>query len=154
MLTIRVASTPEDCGVVRTLMREYSTLPHVTGRWDTVEADLAALPGDFAPPHGALFLALRDDQPVGCAALHRHDASHHGELKRMYVRPDARGGGIGAALVGAVCTEARRIGYTRVRLDTAPELHAAIALYRRLGFEEIPPYAPARLPTLYFECVL
>jgi putative acetyltransferase len=153
-VTIEIVSTPAAVDTVKTLMREYGVMPHIAGRWDTVEDDVAALPGDYAPPSGALFLARLHGEPVGCAALHPLDAPGCAELKRMYVRPEARGHGIGLALVDAVRTEARRIGYTRLRLDTAPELHTAITLYRRLGFIEIPPYVAATLPTLYFECAL
>jgi GNAT superfamily N-acetyltransferase len=153
-LTVTVVDDPPSIDIVRVLMREYGAMSHIAGRWNSVESDLAALPGEYARPFGALFLARYDGAPAGCAALRRLESPGCSELKRMYVRPDLRGQGLGEALVYAVRAEARRVGYTTMRLDTAPELHAAIALYRRLGFVEIPPYAKAALPTLYFECVL
>ncbi|MCU0633491.1 MAG: GNAT family N-acetyltransferase [Gemmatimonadaceae bacterium] len=142
---------------VRVLMHEYGAMPHIAGRWDTVDADIAALPVGYVAPVGALLLAVLDERPVGCVALRALDAPGTCEMKRMYVRPAARGQQVGEALVHAVRERARHLGYRVMRLDTAPELTPAIALYTRLGFVAIAPYAPyapARLPTLYFECSL
>ncbi|MCU0647135.1 MAG: GNAT family N-acetyltransferase [Gemmatimonadaceae bacterium] len=154
MLSIVLAEAPEQIDHVRVLMAEYGAMPHIAGRWDTVAADVAALPADYAAPSGALLLAMLDDRAAGCVALRALEPPTTCEMKRMYVRPDARGHGIGEALVHAVREHGRRLGYAVMRLDTAPELTAAIALYRRLGFVDIAPYAPRRLPTLYFECAL
>ena len=124
---------------VCTLMREYAALPHVAGRWLTVEQDLAALPHPFVAPSGALLLATDGVQPLGCGGLVALSPGV-GEIKRVYVRPVARGRGVGEALTVTLLAEAKRLGFHRVRLDTAPELVAAQALYSRLGFVRIPPY--------------
>ena len=133
------------------LMREYAALPHVAGRWTTIDADIAALPEPFVAPQGALLIARLGDEPVGCVGLSALEDAI-GEMKRLYVRPTARRHGIGAALVDALLAHARRIGYRTVRLDTAPELTPAIALYERFGFRPIAPYRDSQcLAALYFE---
>lgn len=131
--------------MARAMMHEYAALPHTVGRWPTVSADLAALPAPFLPPRGALLVATDDGHAIGCGALLQLGPGIV-EMKRVYVRPTARGRGIGEALVKALLDHAVALGFTCVRLDTAPELHAAISLYRRLGFRPIPQYREGLLP--------
>lgn len=102
-------------------------------------AELASLPGEYAPPRGRLLLARVGGAPAGCVALQGLD-SGTAELKRLYVRPQFRHDGLGRALAEAACAEARKLGYARARLDTLPSMREAIALYRSLGFLEIPAY--------------
>lgn len=104
-------------------------------------AEMAAMPGKYAPPDGALLLARRTDgQAIGCVGLRPIDPTGCCEMKRLYVTPQARGLGLGKALVEAVVAEAQGIGYREIRLDTLPTMDEAIGLYRKLGFEEIAPY--------------
>jgi len=104
-------------------------------------AEMAAMPGKYAPPNGALLLARRaDGEAIGCVGLRPIDPTGCCEMKRLYVTPQARGLGLGKALVEAVVAEAQRIGYREVRLDTLPTMDEAIGLYRKLGFEPIAPY--------------
>ena len=104
-------------------------------------AEMAAMPGKYAPPDGALLLArLRDGEAIGCVGLRPIDPPGCCEMKRLYVTPRARGLGLGKALVEAVLAEAQRIGYREIRLDTLPTMDEAIGLYGRLGFETIAPY--------------
>lgn len=139
---------------VRVLMAEYAALPHTVGRWPSMAQDLAALPRPFLPPHGLLLLARTDGEPLGCAGLLALDPEV-GEIKRMYVRPSARGRGLGATLLQALLEQAAARGFRRVRLDTAPELQAARALYQRHGFTPIPPYRSGLLAdALCFERAL
>lgn len=149
--TVPANASATSLGTVRTLMREYAAMPHVCGRWNTIDEDIAALPMPFVAPQGALLLAWWEDRPVGCVALGPLDAST-GEVKRMYVRAAARGRGIGAALLDALLGHARQFGHQHVRLDTAPELTPAIALYERFGFRPIAPYRESQcMAALYFE---
>jgi ribosomal protein S18 acetylase RimI-like enzyme len=104
-------------------------------------AELATMPGKYAPPNGALLLA-RDaqDEAVGCIALRPILPAGCCEMKRLYVAPSGRGLGLGLALVEAIIGEAARIGYCEIRLDTLPSMLPAIALYRKAGFTPIAPY--------------
>ena len=103
--------------------------------------EMAAMPGKYAPPDGALLLARRaDGEAIGCVGLRPIDPPGCCEMKRLYVSPQARGLGLGRALVETVVAEAVRIGYREVRLDTLPTMDEAIGLYDKLGFETIAPY--------------
>jgi putative acetyltransferase len=109
--------------------------------------ELAALPGPYAPPQGAILLAKQGDHVLGCIALKRLEPGI-AEIKRLYVRPQARGQGVAKALAGAMLQEAAALGYREVKLDTLPQMETAIALYRSLGFEDIPPYGSHPYPGL------
>jgi ribosomal protein S18 acetylase RimI-like enzyme len=104
------------------------------------DRELASLPGDYAPEQkGAILLAWLDDSCLGCVALRALDEERC-EMKRLYVRPGARGVGAGRLLAEAVIERARGLGYRRMLLDTLPAMREAQALYRRLGFVETSPY--------------
>jgi len=139
--TIEQASRPVDVAAVAALFRAYAASLDVDLAYQGFEAELAALPGKYAAPHGALLLA-RDAAgvPVGCVALRLLAEPHTCEMKRLYVPPAARGTGLGRALVDAVIAEARRLGYRALCLDTLPSMAKAVAIYRGLGFVEIAPY--------------
>ena len=96
-------------------------------------------PDEVAEGNGAFLVALRNNEPLGCGALRRIE-EHSGELKRMYVRPQARGLGIGRALLVALETEARALGLTRLLLETGTRQTQALGLYRQAGFADIPAY--------------
>jgi GNAT superfamily N-acetyltransferase len=103
------------------------------------EAELATLPGIYAPPTGRLLLATVGGEPAGCVAM-RPIAGNHCEMKRMFVYPRFHGQGVGLALGQRVIDHARAAGYGAMRLDTSIRQAEAQGLYRRLGFEVIPPY--------------
>lgn len=124
---------------VRTLLEEYAASLSFDLGFQGFAEELAGLPGDYAPPRRRLLLALDGDSAVGCVALRPVDA-RTAELKRLYVRPGARGSGAGRRLTEAAVAAAREAGYERVVLDTVPGMEAAQALYRSLGFADTPPY--------------
>ena len=115
------------------------------------EAELAGLPGRYAPPSGCLLLAMEGDVPAGCVAM-RDLGGGTCEMKRLYVTGPYRGRGVGRLLVEELIRRAERAGYRRMVLDTVPEMAGAIALYRSFGFVEIPPYWACPIErTVYFE---
>ena len=146
---IHQAISAQDVATARELFREYADWLKVDLCFQGFEQELAALPGDYAPPHGRLLLAFHHEKAVGCVALRRLDAAT-GELKRLYVRPEARGKRTGRRLVEQSIAAAREIGYRRLVLDTLPQMPEAQALYRSFGFVEIPGYYENRLPGVVF----
>jgi len=155
LLKISQAETCEDIQMVRELFLEYAASLGFDLCFQSFETELAELPGDYAPPRGRLLVARYESQPAGCVAMHRI-AEDVCEMKRLYVRPDFRGKGIGKALALFLVEAARQIGYLCMRLDTVePVMKEAVAMYRRLGFREIPPYRPNPIPgAIYMELEL
>ncbi|MGO9560945.1 MAG: GNAT family N-acetyltransferase [Acidimicrobiales bacterium] len=125
-----------DLGV---LIREYVASLPFTLDFQDFEGELAELREIFAPPGGAAFLAYDDLAPVGCVGVRRW-SDGVAELKRMYVRPQGRGRGLGRGLCVASISAARDLGYSSIRLDTVAELTVAGEIYTSLGFVLIPPY--------------
>jgi len=144
VLKILPATAP-DLEDVRTLFGEYSRLVAEALCFQNFDQELEALPGQYAPPGGALWIARDGGMAAGCVALRRLDDST-GEMKRMYVRDAYRGSGLGRRLAVAVVEEARLRKYARVVLDTLPKLAPAIALYRDLGFRETAAYLASPTP--------
>jgi ribosomal protein S18 acetylase RimI-like enzyme len=138
--TITMATTT-DLDAIRLLFRAYAASLPVDLAYQDFAAELAGLPGAYAPPGGTLLLA-RDSNavPLGCAALRPMPQAGWGEMKRLYVAPEARGLGVGRALAEAVIAAARQAGYRELRLDTLPAMTSAQALYRQLGFTPVAPY--------------
>ena len=139
-LTLAQARTPAEIALVRDLFLEYAQSLSFSLCFQSFEQELAGLPGDYAPPEGRLLLAEYQGELAGCVALHKLEPGIC-EMKRLYLRGQFRGKGLGRALAEALISEARNIGYRRMRLDTVePMMKTAVALYRRLGFREIAPY--------------
>ncbi len=137
---IRPAETAYDIAAVKALFLEYAEAMDFDLCFQDFEAEMAAFPGSYAPPGGALLLAVLDGAPVGAVGL-RDLGEDICEMKRLYLRPAARGTGFGRALAEAIIAAGRRLGYRAMRLDTIAGHHdRALAIYRELGFREIPPY--------------
>jgi ribosomal protein S18 acetylase RimI-like enzyme len=149
MIEIRPADLPRELDATRALLREYADGLGVDLCFQDFEAELAALPGKYAPPRGRLLLAWRGDELLGCVALRPVDA-RDGEMKRLYVRPQARGEGLGRRLAQRIVDEARAAGYARLCLDTLPTMTGAQALYAALGFVPVAPYVFNPVPGTRF----
>ncbi len=135
----------------RTLFREYQEWLDVDLCFQDFDEELKQLPGAYASPMGRLFL-LRDrtsDTLVGCAAL-RPESQQRCEMKRLYVRKEWRGLGLGRDLAELCLKEAVHIGYQRMCLDTIGSLEQARALYGSLGFTEVPAYYANPLENVVF----
>lgn len=127
----------------REIILEYAKGLGVDLCFQQLDDELANLPGEYAPPRGALLLAYVDQELAGCCALRPLDTADYpdaAEMKRLYVRKPFRGFGLGRQLAEATLDAARQRGYACVLLDTLDDMEAARALYEELGFEEIPPY--------------
>ena len=147
--TFEQADSPERVATARELFREYAQAIGTDLEYQGFSAELAALPTPYVPPRGALLIARIESDVAGCIALRPLD-EHRGEMKRLYVRAAHRKFGLGKRLVDAVIDVARGAGYRELRLDTLASMTSAQALYRRLGFIEIPPYNTAHLPGTRF----
>jgi GNAT superfamily N-acetyltransferase len=124
----------------RDLFLEYAQSLGFSLCFQNFDQELAGLPGDYAPPEGRLLLVEWEGQLAGCIALHPLEPGIC-EMKRLYLRQQFRGHGLGRALAERIIAEAREIGYRRMRLDTVePVMKDAVAMYRKLGFNEVAPY--------------
>jgi ribosomal protein S18 acetylase RimI-like enzyme len=144
MLRLTQAATPTEIEAARALFKEYGASLGFSLCFQSFDQELASLPGEYAPPGGRLLLAgwveAGEEKLAGCVALHRLEDGVC-EMKRLYVRPGFRGKRIGQSLAEAIVEEGREIGYRRMRLDTVPSvMGTAVALYRSMGFREIPAY--------------
>jgi ribosomal protein S18 acetylase RimI-like enzyme len=138
-----------DIEVARELFSEYAASLGFNLCFQDFERELRELPGEYAAPGGCLLLATDGERAVGCVALRRIDELTC-EMKRLYVRPEARGLSLGRKPAEAIIAEARRIGYRRMRLDTLPQMGEAITLYRALGFKETAAYRYNPMPGAIF----
>ena len=153
-LEIRDAHEEPSLSAVRGLFLEYARSLGISLEFQRFDAELASLPGEYAPPTGALMLALVDGAAAGCVGLHSWQP-RVAEMKRLYVRQEFRGTGIGRALAEAAMARALSLRYERLRLDTLPLMASAQALYRQLGFREIAPYRDNPVAgAKYYEVVL
>jgi putative acetyltransferase len=143
--TLEDAAGEDAVAEARALFQEYATGLGVDLCFQNFEAELAGLPGDYAPPEGTLVLARVDGTLAGCVAAHRWDEGAC-EMKRLYVRDAFRGTGCGVALVQHVIDWARAGGFRRVVLDTLPSMGDAQRMYARFGFREVEPYRPNPVP--------
>jgi GNAT superfamily N-acetyltransferase len=143
-------ATAADLPVIRQLFQEYADALGFDLSFQNFAEELAELPGLYAPPGGCLLLATVADQPAGCVAL-RPLLGDVCEMKRLYVRPEFRGSGLGHLLASRISDEARALSYHRMRLDTIPaRMAGAVALYQGLGFEAIPAYCDNPIPGALF----
>ncbi|SDR24722.1 Ribosomal protein S18 acetylase RimI [Paraburkholderia fungorum] len=154
MIQIHPARFPEQVEAVRGIFREYAQSLGIDLSFQQFDSELADLPGKFAAPRGEVLLAYYGAEVIGCVALRPIDDAIC-EMKRLYIRPSGRGLQAGKQLATLICATARELGYSRIRLDTLPTMHAALSLYESLGFEPIPAYVFNPIPgAIFLECDL
>lgn len=142
-ITLHPAHTPQALDAIRALFLEYQAALSVDLCFQGFSEELASLPGDYQAPGGQLLLAWVNDAPAGCCAfrpLINCDHLNASEMKRLYVRPEFRGLGLGRLLVEQIMSEARLAGYNTMLLDTLSEMETARSLYQESGFVEVAPY--------------
>lgn len=151
-IAIRQAEGEAELARARSLFVEYATSLDFSLCFQGFDAELAGLPGKYAPPSGALLLAWVNGKAMGVVALRALGDLGDGiaEMKRLYVQPEARGLQLGRKLAEAIIAAARDRGYRRLRIDTLQRMQAANALYDALGFYEIPPYTPNPEPDVRY----
>jgi len=152
-MTFRLAKArhPHEIAAAAVLFREYADWLGIDLTFQDFDSELATLPGKYAPPVGELMLALSPaGDALGCVGVRPLDGAALCEMKRLYVRPAARGLGIGRALIEAIIRSAAALGYAEMKLDTLPGMDSAAALYREFGFTEVAAYYDNPFPgTLY-----
>ena len=148
-MKVKQVRTKDEIEEVRLLFREYEAYLDVDLCFQSFEEELAGLPGKYAPPEGELLIGVDDNKILGCVAV-RSLGGTACEMKRLYVRPGARGTGMGRELVRRIIGSARDLGYAVMRLDTLDKLTEAIGLYRSFGFRDSLPYYENPLPGVVY----
>lgn len=136
---ITKATSDTDLETAKDLVLQYSRLLKVDLDFQDFEKEIEGFLGAYSPPQGVIFLAFLNEKVAGCVAM-RPLGKGVCEMKRLFVKPEFRGFSIGVYLAEAIITEARKMGYDSIRLDTLPDMKAAQSLYSRLGFVDIPEY--------------
>jgi GNAT superfamily N-acetyltransferase len=151
-LRIITAQSPGHIAEIRSLFREYRLFLNADLQFQQFDTELSNLPGKYGPPDGTLLLAVDGASSLGCGAIRRlgPSADRTCEMKRLYVRAQARGSGIGRLIAESLTREARKMGYCTMKLDTLNRLESAIGLYKSMGFVQIEPYCDNPLPDVVF----
>ena len=148
------ARTPQEMAEAKALFQAYADTLDFDLGFQGFHEEVSGLPGPYAPPHGTILLAYEDDAAVGCVALKPLEPGIC-EMKRLFVKPEARRQNLGRKLAGTIIKQAQTMGYARMRLDTVPQFTEAISLYRGLGVRPIEAYCHNPLQgALYFERLL
>jgi putative acetyltransferase len=154
VVTIRPARNDTELRLAAELVREYAAGLGFSLDFQDFESELKGFPGHYSPPSGELLLATKDGRGAGVVGLRRFEEGTC-EMKRLFVRPEFRGLGLGRRLAAAIVADARQKGYRAMLLDTVPSMTTAIALYRSLGFVEVPAYRYNPVPgAVYFRAQL
>ena len=149
MLQLKQVRQSGDIQTAQILFDEYVAALEIDLAFQNYDRERRHLADIYMPPTGALYLAENEGVSAGCVGLRKLDGQRC-EMKRLYVRPDYRGMGIGTALCHQIIAMGRKLGYAEMLLDTLASMHKALALYRSLGFKQIAPYYHNPLPdTLY-----
>lgn len=152
-MNILYATSNKQIEQARTLFREYEAFLGINLDFQDFEKELASLPGMYAAPAGALFIVINSSgKAVGCGALRQSGPPEKKccEMKRLFIRPEARGLGAGRQLALKIIEEGMSLGYSTIVLDTLDRLTAAMGLYQSIGFIRTKPYYDNPLPGVVF----
>jgi ribosomal protein S18 acetylase RimI-like enzyme len=133
------AGNDDHLEIAKEMFTEYARSLEFSLGFQDFEQELSDISAHYGPPHGCILLALCDRKPAGCVALRKLEEGVC-EMKRLYVRPEYRGSGIGKTLSVKIIDEGKSLGYEKMRLDTLASMKEAISIYRDLGFYDIEPY--------------
>lgn len=143
-MNVEIVTAYDRIDDIKVLFQEYIEWIGLPLDFQDIDEEMDTLPGHYAEPEGRLFLLLAEDEAAGCIGLRSFDAAEDGarrcEMKRLFVRDRFKGNGFGSLLADRIIEEAKKSGYSEMLLDTFPFMERAVAMYRRLGFEEIEPY--------------
>ena len=139
MVKITEANTKEFVERAKELIREYAQSLEFDLKFQDFDKEMEDFPGQYASPTGCLYIALDENQPIGCVAL-RDLGQGICEMKRLYVKQLFRGQKVGKLLAEIAIKAAKDMGYDYMRLDTVPSMKQANMLYKVLGFKNIVPY--------------
>jgi putative acetyltransferase len=146
-----IEASPREIALVRELFLEYASTLEFDLGFQGFDKEILELPGNYSAPTGCILLAYQDSEVAGCVAL-KFCEQGIGEMKRLYVRPQFQGCGIGRALVTSILQKAVALEYQKLRLDTVPSMKTALHMYLSMGFYSIPPYRENPIPgTTYLE---
>ncbi|KAE9370469.1 putative GNAT family acetyltransferase [Stipitochalara longipes BDJ] len=154
---VKLATSPDDLTAIKSLFTTYASSLGIDLSFQNFSAELDSLPGLYGPPFGALFLAVTpDNKAIGCVGLRpltkngKPKGNKICEMKRLYCTLSSRGLGVGRALIEHVISEAERLEYREMRLDTLPSMEGARKLYEQYGFQEIAAYYDTPLEGTFF----
>lgn len=153
MIQIRKVTSSEELEIIKELFKEYEQYLNTDLCFQSFKEELQSLPECYSSPDGGLWLAYDNNKPVGCVALKRQDTIAS-EMKRLFVKPEYHGNGIGKKLIEATIRESKELGYELLRLDALPKSEKAIKVYRSLGFTPIVPYYQTNQEVYFFELKL
>jgi ribosomal protein S18 acetylase RimI-like enzyme len=148
-VVITEARTAGEFAEARALIEEYAAGLDIDLYFQDFSNEITNLSEMYGPPGGCLLLARADEECVGCVAVRTRDTGTC-EMKRLYVRGHHRGTGLGKRLVEAALGSARRLGYSRMVLDTLPSMTEAHSLYKSFGFQEVDGYYPNPLSGVHY----
>jgi putative acetyltransferase len=154
MISLAIANTNEEYKSAATLFKEYAVWLNIDLSFQHFEEELTTLKEMYGPPHGAIILAKKENEHIGCVAI-RQKENGIAELKRMYVQPIFQQQGVGVLLLNNALEIATTLGYKKIWLDTLNDMYPAIKLYKNAGFYEIPAYYFNPEPNaIFFEKIL
>lgn len=148
-MLIKKAESKIEIKEVEKLFREYESFLNVDLCFQDFENELANLPGKYSPPDGELLIGFNEEKITGCVAVRKFDEGIC-EMKRLFVKPESRGTGLGRQLAKEIITIAQKLGYSVMLLDTLDRLTQAMHLYKTLGFKIMKPYYKNPLPGVVY----